>query len=42
VSLLITGARVIDPNGERRVDVRIDGTTIVEVAASCRPRTATT
>ncbi len=32
MSLLITGARVIDPTGERRVDVRIDGTVISEVA----------
>ena len=37
MSLLITGARVIDPNGERRVDVRIDGTAIVEVAAQVSP-----
>ena len=32
MSLLISGARVIDPNGERRVDVRVDGATISEVA----------
>ena len=31
MSLLITGARVIDLTGERRVDVRIDGTVISEV-----------
>ncbi len=37
MSLLITGARVLDPSGERRVDVRIDGTTIVEVAAQVSP-----
>jgi len=32
VSLLITGARVIDPNGERRVDVRVDDGLVREVA----------
>jgi dihydroorotase len=32
VSLLITGALVIDPNGERRVDVRIDDGVVGEVA----------
>ncbi len=37
MSLLITGGRVIDPDGERRVDVRIDGTTIAEVAADLAP-----
>jgi dihydroorotase len=37
VSLLITGARVIDPNGERRVDVRVDGTVVGEVAERLDP-----
>ena len=37
MSLLITGARVIDPNGERRVDVRLDGGTIAEVADQLVP-----
>jgi len=37
VSLLITGARVIDPNGERRVDVRIDGEVVSEVAERIEP-----
>jgi len=32
VTLLITNGRVIDRNGERRIDVRIDGDAIVEVA----------
>ena len=32
MSLLITGARVIDPNGERRVDVRVDDGLVREVA----------
>ncbi len=32
MSLLITGARVIDPNGERRVDVRVDDGLVGEVA----------
>lgn len=32
MSLLITGARVIDPNGERRVDVRVDDGVVSEVA----------
>ncbi len=32
MSLLISGARVIDPNGERRVDVRVDGGVVSEVA----------
>ncbi len=31
MSLLITGARVIDPNGERRVDVRVDDGLVGEV-----------
>ena len=31
MSVLISGARVIDPNGERRVDVRVDGAVVVEV-----------
>jgi dihydroorotase len=31
VTLLITNGRVIDRNGERRVDVRIEGTTVGEV-----------
>ena len=37
MSLLITGARVIDPNGERRVDVRIDGEVVSEVAERIEP-----
>jgi len=37
VSLLITGARVIDPNGERRVDVRVDGVAVSEVADHLDP-----
>ena len=32
MTLLITNGRVIDRNGERRIDVRIDGDAIVEVA----------
>jgi dihydroorotase len=31
MSLLITGARIIDPNGERRADVRVEGDSIAEV-----------
>ncbi len=31
MSLLITGARVVDPNGERRVDVRVDDGLVGEV-----------
>lgn len=34
MSILITGARVIDPNGERRVDVRVADGTVREVGAS--------
>ncbi len=37
MSLLITGARVIDPNGERRVDVRVDGVAVSEVADHLDP-----
>jgi dihydroorotase len=37
VSLLITGARVIDPNGERAVDVRIEGEVVTEVADHLDP-----
>ncbi len=32
MSVLISGARVIDPNGDRQVDVRVDGAVISEVA----------
>ncbi len=32
MSLLITGARVIDPNGERRVDVRVADGVVADVA----------
>ena len=34
MSLLITGARVIDANGERRVDVRIDAGQVTDVRGS--------
>ena len=34
MSLLITGARVIDSNGERRVDVRIADARVCEVGTS--------
>ena len=37
MSLLITGARVIDPTGERRVDVRVVGAVISEVAEHLAP-----
>jgi dihydroorotase len=37
VTLLITNGRVIDRNGERRVDVRIDGTAIAEIGEDLAP-----
>jgi dihydroorotase len=37
MSLLITGARVVDRNGERRVDVRVDGDSVVETADRLDP-----
>ena len=37
MTLLITNGRVIDRNGERRVDVRIDGTSVTEVGEALDP-----
>ncbi len=37
MSLLITGARVIDPGGERRADVRVDAGVVAEVGDSLEP-----
>jgi dihydroorotase len=37
MSLLITGARVVDPHGERRVDVRVDAELVSEVADHLEP-----
>ena len=37
MTLLITNGRVIDRNGERRVDVRIDGTSVSEVGEALDP-----
>ena len=39
MSLVITGARVIDPNGERRVDVRVADGVVATVAPSIAPDT---
>jgi dihydroorotase len=37
MSLVITGARVVDRNGERRLDVRVDGGSVVETAERIDP-----